>query len=98
MTERSFYVYILASGQYGTLYIGFTSDLIKRVFEHRNDLVEGFTRRYGVHHLVYFEKHDSAEAAITREKSIKRWRRDWKIDLIEKTNPEWRDLYDDIVL
>jgi putative endonuclease len=76
MTERSFFVYILSSAQYGTLYIGITNDLVRRIFEHKNDLAEGFTRRYAVHHLVYFEQHDSAEAAIMREKQLKRWRRD----------------------
>jgi putative endonuclease len=86
-------VYILASRRNGTLYVGVTSDVIKRVWEHKNDVVEGFTRKYGVHTLVWYELHESMEAAITREKRIKEWKRQWKIDLIETSNPEWRDLY-----
>ncbi len=89
---RSFYVYILASRPYGTLYVGVTSDLSRRVFEHRNDVVESFTRRYGVHRLVYFEQFDQAQPAIHREKVLKRWPRDWKINLIERANPQWLDL------
>ena len=90
-------VYILASRRNGTLYIGVTSDLIKRVWEHKNDFVEGFTKRYGVHTLVWFEIHSTIDAAITREKAIKEWKRQWKLRLIEEVNPEWRDLYDEIV-
>jgi putative endonuclease len=93
----SFWVYILASRPGGTLYIGVTNDLIRRVFEHRQGLVRGFTKRYGVKMLVYYEQHATAEAAIQREKNIKHWPREWKIDLIVSMNPEWRDLYDDIV-
>lgn len=89
-------VYILAGKQNGTLYIGVTSDVIKRVWEHKNDLVEGFTKQYGVHMLVYIEMHESMEAAIKREKQLKEWRREWKLELIEKENPEWKDLYDEI--
>jgi len=89
---------MLASQRNGTLYTGVTSDLGKRVFEHRNDLVDGFTKHYGVHRLVWFEVHDSIEWAIRREKSLKRWRRAWKLALIEKENPQWRDLYDDLSL
>jgi putative endonuclease len=89
-------VYILASGRNGTLYTGVTSDVVKRVWEHKNDFVEGFTKRYGVHQLVWFELHSTMDAAITREKAIKRWRRQWKLRLIEEQNPAWRDLYDDI--
>jgi len=85
-------VYILASKRNGTLYVGVTSDLVKRVWEHSNNVVEGFTSRYGVHFLVYFEMHDDMEQAILREKRIKKWNRDWKIELIEKQNPEWTDL------
>ncbi len=95
--ERYYYTYILASQRNGTLYIGVTSDLVKRVWEHKNDLVEGFTSRYGVHSLVYFEQQRDVEAAIRREKRLKEWQRQWKIDLIETDNPQWRDLYDDIV-
>ena len=89
-------VYILASKRNGTLYTGVTSDLRKRVFEHRNDMAEGFTKKYGVHNLVYFELHENMFAAITREKQIKKWNRAWKIELIEKENPDWRDLWFEI--
>ena len=95
--EKQPAVYILASDRRGTLYTGVTSDLIKRPWEHRNNLVEGFTKRYGVHSLVYFELHDDMVSAITREKQIKKWYRDWKIRLIEDMNPEWADLYDGIL-
>lgn len=91
-------VYILASKRNGTLYVGVTSDLVKRVWEHSNNVVEGFTSRYGVHFLVYFEMHDDMEQAILREKRIKKWNRDWKIELIEKQNPEWTDLWPTITL
>ncbi len=90
-------VYILASRRNGTLYIGVTSDLVKRTWEHRNDLVEGFTKRYGVHHLVWYELHESMESAIQREKRLKGWKRGWKLELIESTNPDWEDLYHSIV-
>ena len=92
----SFYVYILASKRNGTLYIGMTSNLVRRVFEHKQDLVPGFTKRYGVHSLVYFEQFDDPTAAIKREKAMKFWRRRSKLEKIEQTNPSWRDLYDDI--
>jgi len=85
-------VYILSSQRNGTLYIGVTSDLIRRVWEHKNNLVEGFTKKYGVHQLVYFEFHDDMVSAITREKQIKKWNRDWKLRLIEEQNPDWKDL------
>ena len=90
-------VYILASKRNGTLYVGVTSELLKRVWEHKNDVVEGFTRRYGVHALVWLELHESMESAIAREKAIKEWQRAWKLELIEKANPEWRDLYFDLI-
>ncbi len=90
-------VYILASRYHGTLYVGVTSDLVKRVWEHKSDAVDGFTKRYGVHDLVWYEQHGSTHEAIAREKAIKEWKRVWKIDLIEKTNPQWRDLYSEIV-
>ncbi len=98
MTEAgcAILVYILASRPGGTLYVGVTNNLIRRVYEHRNGLVEGFTRRYGVKKLVYYEQHDTAVSAIQREKNIKHWSREWKIDLILSMNPEWRDLYDEI--
>ncbi len=89
-------VYILASRPNGTLYIGVTSDLIKRVWEHKEDLVAGFTSKYGVHRLVYFEQHQDMQTAITREKQLKKWNRAWKIALIEQGNRSWRDLWDDI--
>jgi putative endonuclease len=86
-------VYILASKPYGTLYVGVTRDLIRRVFEHKSGIVRGFTQRYGVKRLVWFDQTDSMISAIAREKQLKAWRRDWKIELIEQTNPCWRDLY-----
>lgn len=95
--ERHPCVYILASRRNGTLYIGVTSDLVKRVWEHRNDVVEGFTSRYGVHTLVWFEQHETMESAIARERAVKEWRRRWKLELIERHNPEWRDLFGEIV-
>ena len=91
-----FWVYILASRPGGTLYVVVTNDIVRRIFEHRQGLVPGFTKRYGVKMLVYYEQHDTALAAIQREKNIKHWPREWKIDLIISMNPEWRDLYDDI--
>jgi putative endonuclease len=90
-------VYILASERNGTLYIGVTSDLIKRVWEHKSDFVEGFTKQYQVHDLVWYELHENMQSAITREKQLKEWKRQWKLDLIEKTNPYWNDLYPMIV-
>ena len=89
-------VYILASGKNKTLYVGVTSDLVKRVWEHKNDMSEGFTKRYGIHQLVCYELHQTMESAIQREKRVKGWKRAWKIKLIEKSNPEWRDLYQTI--
>jgi putative endonuclease len=91
-----FWVYILANRRGGTLYVGVTSDLVRRAFEHREGLVPGFTKRYGIKMLVYYERHDTAAAAIQREKNIKHWPREWKIDLILSMNPDWRDLYDEI--
>jgi putative endonuclease len=90
---NSSYVYILSSRRHGTLYTGVTSSLIKRAFEHRNNLANGFSSKYNVHHLVYYEEHSNITSAIVREKQIKKWRREWKINLIERTNPEWLDLY-----
>ena len=94
--EKYYYTYILASKRNGTLYVGVTSDLVKRVYQHRNQLVEGFTSKYQVHHLVYFEQHQDILSAIQREKRLKEWQRKWKLALIEKHNPEWRDLYPEI--
>jgi putative endonuclease len=91
-----YYVYILASMKNGTLYIGVTNNLIKRVYEHKNDLVEGFTKKYQVHNLVYYEIFDSVYEAISREKQMKKWKRQWKINLIEKINPLWQDLYNEL--
>lgn len=90
-------VYLLASHYHGTLYVGVTSDLPGRVWQHRNDCVHGFTRRYGVHALVWYEPHDTMHDAISREKAIKEWRRAWKIRLIEARNPEWKDLFPSIL-
>lgn len=90
-------VYMLASQRNGTLYIGVTSDLIKRVWEHKQDFIEGFTKKYGVHDLVWYEQHADMLAAIAREKALKEWKRAWKLELIEKTNPEWKDLYEGLV-
>jgi putative endonuclease len=89
-------VYILASKRNGTLYIGVTSNLQKRAWEHKNDLVEGFTKKYGVHRLVYFELYEDMISAIRREKQMKKWNRAWKLQLIERQNPRWNDLWQDI--
>jgi putative endonuclease len=90
-------VYILASKRNGTLYVGVTSDLVKRIWEHRNDSVDEFTKKYGVHDLVYYEQCADMMTAITREKQLKKWNRMWKIELIESVNQEWRDLWEDIL-
>jgi putative endonuclease len=90
-------VYILASKRNGTLYIGVTSDLIKRVWEHKHNVVKGFTERYRVHQLVWYERHEAMESAIKKEKMLKNWKRAWKLELIERTNPNWQDLYETIV-
>jgi putative endonuclease len=92
------YVYLLASAKHGTLYVGVTNDLIRRVYQHRTHAARGFTSRYRVHRLVWFESYDDPLTAITREKEIKKWRRDWKVNLIEASNPEWADLYEKISL
>jgi putative endonuclease len=94
---KASYVYILTSGRYGTLYTGVTSDLIKRTWQHREGFVAGFTKKYGVKQLVWFEAHENIQSAITREKQIKKWNRAWKIKLIQEQNPRWRDLYEDVV-
>ncbi|MFH0796496.1 MAG: GIY-YIG nuclease family protein [Candidatus Omnitrophota bacterium] len=93
-----YYVYILASKKNGTLYLGITNNLLKRVYEHKNDVVDGFTKKYHVHQLVYYEETDDVKSAITREKQIKKWKRQWKIDLIEEFNPGWKDLYDNLIV
>jgi putative endonuclease len=97
MRERQPCVYILASRVRGTLYTGVTSDLPGRIWQHRNDLLPGFTRQYQVHRLVWFERHECMDSAILREKRIKHWNRAWKLEMIESTNPDWRDLYSDIL-
>jgi putative endonuclease len=93
-----FYVYLLASRKQGTLYLGVTKDLVRRTYQHREKLIPGFTSQYDIRRLVWFEVYDDPTNAITREKEIKKWRRAWKIDLIEKENPEWKDLYPEITL
>ncbi|MDD5326782.1 MAG: GIY-YIG nuclease family protein [Phycisphaerae bacterium] len=95
---REYFVYILASKRNGTLYTGVTSNLLKRVDEHKNKLIPGFTSKYSVNQLAYFEKYSDIYDAIAREKIIKKWKRVWKIELIEKSNPEWRDLYNDLAV
>jgi putative endonuclease len=97
MSSDRFYVYLLSSKRNGTLYIGVTSDLLKRVHEHKNNLVEGFTKKYNVHKLVYYEATEDVNSAITREKQLKKWKRRWKIEPIKKKNPEWRDLYFELI-
>ena len=92
MEKHSYYVYILAGGRNGTLYVGVTNDLARRVEEHKNGAVAGFTKKYRVHNLVYYERYDFIRDAIQREKRVKEWQRKWKLELIEKTNPEWKDL------
>jgi putative endonuclease len=91
-----YYVYILASKKNGTLYIGVTNDLVRRVHEHREGVVDSFTKKYGVHRLVFFEVHDYGQAAIQRERTMKHWRREWKVALIEEANPDWCDLFDSV--
>ena len=90
-------VYILASKRNGTLYTGVTSNLIQRVWQHKNDFVESFTKQYGVHRLVWYEVHPTMESAIAKEKAIKKWRRSWKVELIEVTNPHWLELYNTLI-
>jgi len=90
-------VYILTSCKHGTLYAGVTSNLVKRIWEHKNDAVEGFTKRYGIHMLVCYEQHETMESAIAREKAVKEWKRDWKVKVIETSNPKWNDLYDSLL-
>jgi putative endonuclease len=96
MREKQFYVYILTNKPYGVFYVGVTSDLAKRIFEHKNKVMDGFTKQYNLDRLVYYEIAENAEAAITREKKLKRWPREWKINVINQFNPEWNDLYETI--
>jgi putative endonuclease len=93
---KNYYVYILASQRNGTLYIGVTNDLVRRVYEHKKGLFEGFTKKYRVHQLVYYECTPNINAAVEREKQMKKWRREWKLELIDKNNPFWEDLYPSI--
>ncbi len=93
----SAYVYMMASSKNGTLYIGVTSDLINRVWQHKNSVVEGFTNKYKVHLLVWYESHDSIASAISHEKALKKWNRIWKLRVIEQLNPEWQDLYEQLI-
>jgi len=91
--KNQYYIYILANKRNGTLYIGVTSNLVKRAYEHKNNIIDGFTKKYNIHKLVYYEISDDIESAIRREKQLKKWNRKWKMNLIEKNNPEWKDLY-----
>lgn len=93
----AYYIYILASKRNGTLYVGVTNNLIRRIFEHKNNLIEGFTQKYNVKNLVYYEQTDDVGSAIIREKRLKTWKRSWKIKLIEDFNPTWKDLYNDLI-
>ena len=97
MQTKVYFFYILVSRRNGTLYIGVTNNLLKRVDQHRRNLAAGFTEKYGVHRLVYFEQFRDIRFAIGREKQLKKWNRQWKLDLIEKDNPQWRDLFDELV-
>jgi putative endonuclease len=97
MGNKQYYVYIMASKRDGMLYIGVTSDLAGRIYKHKSDLADGFTNKYHIHNLVYFEIAEDIKSAITREKQLKKWNRAWKIALIEKNNPEWKDLYCDLI-
>ena len=94
---KSYFVYILASDRNGTLYVGVTSDLVKRVWQHKNKVADGFTKKYGVNKLVYYEETTDVNSAIAREKQLKNWQRKWKLELIEKFNPQWEDLYHKII-
>jgi putative endonuclease len=96
LESNKYHVYIMTSKRNGSLYVGSTSELKKRVYQHKNDLVEGFTKRYKIHMLVYFEEHADAYQAVTRERQIKKWKREWKLNVIEEFNPLWKDLYDEI--
>lgn len=95
--ERQPCVYMMASQRNGTLYIGVTSNLIKRIWEHKTNVVEGFTKKYDIHTLVWYEIHETIGSAIQKEKALKKWQREWKMDLIESLNPDWKDLYKTIV-
>jgi putative endonuclease len=94
---NSYYVYILASRKNGTLYVGVTNDLVRRAYDHKSNVIQGFTEKYGVHNLVYYESYTDVRDALTREKRLKKWKRQWKINLIETKNPDWIDLYEQII-
>ncbi len=94
--NKQYYVYLITNERYGTLYVGVTNDLVRRIHEHKEGVVAGFAKQHGLMQLVWYEAHQDVLAAITREKVIKRWRRDWKTNLIQESNPEWRDLYSDL--
>jgi putative endonuclease len=96
MQEKEYYIYILASKRNGTLYVGVTNNILRRVYEHKNDLLDGFTKEHTVHTLVYYEAYKNINDAIAREKQMKKWVRKWKVELIEKTNPQWKDLYEEL--
>jgi putative endonuclease len=98
LTDKNYYLYIVASKKNGTLYIGVTGDLVKRTYEHKHNAVDGFTKKYNVHKLVYYETYKDVEEAILREKQMKKWNRKWKVRIIEENNPEWKDLYNEIIL
>ena len=97
MTQKQAYIYIMTNKRNGTIYIGVTSDLPNRVWQHKNDSIKGFTKKYSLHTLVYFEQHDDIKSAIEREKQLKKWKRKWKLELIEKQNSNWNDLYENII-
>ncbi len=97
MQTKQYYVYLMASRKNGTLYVGVTNDLVRRTYEHRENIIEGFTKKYGVHMLVYYEVHRDVSEALLREKRIKKWERKWKLQLINEVNPKWKDLYDDLI-
>jgi len=96
MSTKNYYVYILASERNGTIYVGVTNDLKRRIHEHKNNLTKGFTEKYNIHNLVYYEETNDVNVAIEREKNLKNWKRKWKIELIEKQNSNWNDLYDNL--
>ena len=97
MNDENYYLYIIASKKNGTLYIGVTNDLVKRIYEHKQNAVNGFTKKYNVHTLVYYKVHRDIEETILKEKQMKKWNRKWKVRIIEEKNPEWKDLYDEII-
>ena len=97
MIQKQAYVYIMANKRNGTIYIGVTSNLPTRVWQHKNNIMESFTKKYSTHNLVYFEQHQNMRSAIDREKQIKKWKRKWKLELIQEENPNWKDLYEDII-